>query len=98
MSSTKPRVAFFQRKRRKGQNHSLEQIFEALRDRLSHRFDSTLVLSPFVSSGVVKRLLNTLAAPFNQADINHVTGDINYDNLLLRKKKSVLTIHDCGVL
>jgi glycosyltransferase involved in cell wall biosynthesis len=49
----------------------------------------------FRSQGVARRLFNLLEAPFHQGDINHVTGDVHYVTLLLRKKRTVLTIHDC---
>ena len=35
-------------------------------------------------------------AVFRQGDLNHITGDIHYIGLLLRKRKTVLTIHDLG--
>jgi len=35
---------------------------------------------------------------FLQGDINHITGDIHYVTLLLKKKKTILTILDCGIL
>jgi glycosyltransferase involved in cell wall biosynthesis len=37
-----------------------------------------------------------IAAAFNQGDINHITGDIHFAALLLRKRKTILTIHDIG--
>lgn len=91
-------IHFFQRKRRIGKNFSLEQIFENLRYDLTGHFDVSKIEVPYVSSGIIKRILNTVYACFHQGDINHVTGDINYVNLLLKKRKNVLTILDCGVL
>ncbi|MFT7592552.1 MAG: glycosyltransferase involved in cell wall biosynthesis [bacterium] len=94
----KPSIHFFQRKRREGKNFSLEQVFEGLRTRISDSFTVKLITAPYISSGVIKRFLNTVLAVGKQGDINHITGDINYVNLLLNKKKNVLTILDCGVL
>ncbi len=98
LPSTKNKIHYFQRKRRSGQNFSLEQIFEDLRNRISQRYETKLVESPYISSGILKRLLNVLYAPLKQGDVNHITGDINYIGFLLRKKRTVLTILDCGIL
>jgi glycosyltransferase involved in cell wall biosynthesis len=40
-------------------------------------------------------LWNIVEAAFRQGDINHITGDIHYLAALLRKRRTVLTIHDC---
>ncbi|MEO6916047.1 MAG: glycosyltransferase family 1 protein, partial [Chitinophagaceae bacterium] len=34
----------------------------------------------------------------NQGDVNHVTGDIHFATILLKKRNTLLTIHDCGML
>ena len=34
----------------------------------------------------------------NQGDVNHVTGDIHFSAILLEKKKTLLTVLDCGML
>ena len=91
-------INYFLRKRRKGANYSIEQIF----DHLSKRFSSTYYVNnkilPFVSSGIYKRLINILYALTNQGDINHITGDINYVAIFLRKHKTISTIHDLAIL
>ena len=53
---------------------------------------------PFESSGLFKRLANALYCIFKQGDINHITGDIHYVATFLKKKKTILTILDCGSL
>jgi glycosyltransferase involved in cell wall biosynthesis len=35
---------------------------------------------------------------FRQADVNHVTGDVHFITLLLRRKSTILTIHDLATL
>jgi glycosyltransferase involved in cell wall biosynthesis len=91
------RVTFFQRKRRSAAtNFSIESIFEDVRRRLEREIDARCVLSTFESSGAFRRVFNTLEAVFRQGDVNHVTGDINYIGILLRKSRTVQTIHDCG--
>jgi glycosyltransferase involved in cell wall biosynthesis len=53
---------------------------------------------PFHSKGLIRRVCNIIFSYFRQGDVNHITGDIHYVALLLRKSKTVLTIHDCTVL
>lgn len=92
------KITYFQRKRRKGANYSLEQIFDDLAIRLGNKYQITQNILPYVSSGLFKRVANMIYAIFHQGDINHVTGDINYVAILLKKKKTILTILDLGVI
>ena len=39
-----------------------------------------------------------LDAARNQAQINHITGDVHYLALMLDKRRTLLTIHDCAAL
>ncbi len=94
-----PRIVFFQRKKRDGgRNFSLEQIFEDVRNRLSTTFTCKLWIAPFRSNGILKRMLIAVSAAFSQGDVNHVTGDINFTAIFLHRRKTVLTILDCGIL
>jgi len=34
----------------------------------------------------------------NQGDVNHITGDVHFSAILLRKSKTMITIHDCRML
>ncbi len=89
------RVVFYQRKPLAGCNYGIEQIFESVRRVLPSDVQSTVAISPLMSRGIWRCLLNLLAAPFHQGDVNHVTGDIHYVTLLLRGRRTVLTVHDC---
>jgi glycosyltransferase involved in cell wall biosynthesis len=91
-------VVHFQRKRRLHGNHSIESYFSAIRDLQPKDIKVTAKISKFVSTGLLKRLYITVDAFFNQKDINHITGDIHFVGILLSKKKTILTIHDCGFL
>jgi glycosyltransferase involved in cell wall biosynthesis len=93
-----PKITYFQRKQRKGANFSVEQIFDDLALRFSTNYAVKQKILPFISSGIVKRMINTLSVVFDQGDINHVTGDINYVAILLRKNKTISTILDLGIL
>lgn len=50
---------------------------------------------PYQSKGFWPRLANTVWAARNQGDVNHITGDIHYLAIGLRKERTILTIHDC---
>ena len=45
----------------------------------------------FESKGIINRIY-VIWAVFNQGDVNHITGDINFISLLLSKKKTINTI------
>ena len=55
-------------------------------------------MMPCYSSGFIGRVRNILSAWRNQGDINHITGDVQYIALLLKKKRTLLTVLDCQVL
>lgn len=91
-------ITYFLRKRRKGANYSVEQIFNDLADRFSSNYQVTQRILSYVSKGFFKRVANVISAAMNQGAVNHVTGDINYVALLLKKSKTVSTILDLGIL
>lgn len=77
---------------------SIEEVFANIRKSLSKKIAQYEYQMPFPSSGLKNRLLNILHARKHQKDINHITGDVHYIALLLKKKKTILTIHDLGIL
>lgn len=79
-------------------NFSIETYFQQIRDHLPAPYHSIYVEMPFESNGLWRRLANAIYCAFNQGDINHITGDIHYVAAFFKKKKTVLTIHDCGSL
>ena len=86
----------YQRKRRPHGNYSLEFIFQDVRERLRTNQPVDLVVAPYLSKGVFRRIGIVLHAWWCQRGIMHVTGDINFAAILLRPGSSVLTILDCG--
>jgi len=92
------KVVFFQRKRRKFGNYSIENIFDGLRQLLPESIIQKLFLSKFENKGFFKRIFDIINAAFNQGDVNHITGDVHFLNFLMVKKKTILTIHDCGFM
>ena len=92
--SSSKKIVYFQRKRRNGQNFSIEQIFKDVRKRLPERFQGILKVSSYESRGILQRFKAILEAKKYQGDINHITGDIHFINLLFSKHRTILTIHD----
>jgi glycosyltransferase involved in cell wall biosynthesis len=91
-------VVFFQRKQRNLGNYSVEIYFKQVIDNLPQDINPILVEMPFISNGFFKRLFNIFFCIFKQGDLNHITGDIHYVAMFLKKKKTILTILDCGSL
>lgn len=74
----------------------MERLFAAVRSALPSDIACRVAISRFHSRGVLARIYNILEAAFRQGDVNHVIGDVHYLTFLLPKRKTVLTIHDCG--
>lgn len=91
---TRARVALFSRKPTP-EVFSIEQIFELIAERLPDRFETVKRVSSYRSKGVVPRALAILEARRGQGDLNHVVGDVNFLALLLRRDRTIATIHDC---
>jgi glycosyltransferase involved in cell wall biosynthesis len=89
------KVKFFQRKPRPVGNYSIEFIFKDVRHQLGKLIEGEEIFSTYESSGVFKRIYNCIEAASKQGEVNHITGDINYIGLLLRKKRTIQTILDC---
>jgi len=91
-------VAFFYRKPRAAGNFSIEFLFQHIQSNLPPHINTKTVVSSRESNGLWPRMANAVEAARQQADINHVTGDVHFLTLLMRKEKTVLTIHDCGFM
>ena len=99
MVNKKIKINFFQRKPRNGFSFSLEYIFEDIRKRLIDKIDARVFISKCYNDGYYSKFINIIEAAFRQGnDINHVTGEIHFLNLLMRKKRVVLTVLDCGMM
>ncbi len=92
------KVVFFQRKPRPNKNFSIEILFEQIRSHLSKDIEPITEIARYYSEGILKRIYITLEFVFKQGDVNHVTGDITFATYFLRKKKTVLTILDLGLM
>jgi glycosyltransferase involved in cell wall biosynthesis len=90
---------FFRRPRPGGDNFSIERLFSMIIASLPpNQFEVHCLICPLYSNGFLPRLLLLLWASFHQGDINHITGDVDYLGLLMRRSRTVLTIHDLASL
>lgn len=92
------KVVFFHRKPRADYNFSVENLFDQVRRALPKEVNPKVKVLSFYSNGVFKRLAISFEAAFNQGEVNHVTGDINFIAIFLHKKRTVLTILDLGFM
>ena len=94
-----PKVVWYFRKKRALGNFSIENSFREL---LPHFEGSTWEIewreASWFSEGIWNRLRIALEASRLDADIVHITGDINFAALFMLRRKVVLTIHDNGFL
>jgi glycosyltransferase involved in cell wall biosynthesis len=91
------KTAFFFRKPFPGY-HSMEELFDNIIKHLPGDIEPQRNESRFLSSGLLKRIYNIVEARFRQAEVNHITGDIHYIAALLKKQKTILTIHDLEII
>ena len=91
--SDKIRVTFYHRRPR-GANYSVERLFADVRRALPDNIEAKVAVSRFASKGLFRRIYNIIEAAFRQGDVNHITGDVHFLALLLRKKRTLLTVLD----
>lgn len=71
---------------------SMEGIFRTVKADLVGKAD----IREFYCDSKLSRLANTRNAAAAASEVNHITGDVNFLALGLRKQKLLLTIHDLG--
>jgi glycosyltransferase involved in cell wall biosynthesis len=86
-------VVFMQRKPNRI-NFSLERMYEMIREALPPDIEARQWVSRFESRGIWRRVWNMIEAVFHQSGVNHIAGDVHYIAILLRKRRTVLTILD----
>src|SRR3982751_5251394 len=77
---------------------SIEGLFIAISEKLESCINIEKYTLPYRSTGLWKRVLNTLALVRFKKKIVHVTGDVHYALLGAIFCKKVLTIHDLSFL
>lgn len=97
MTARRPRLILLMRREHPGY-HSIERLFEWIEPHLSERFAVRIVRVPCQSSGLLGCVRNLVFTARQRADVIHVTGDVQYCALAVRRRRCVLTIHDLGSL
>ena len=92
------KVVFFNRKPRPFGTFSLENIFRFVQANLPSDIETEARTAAFDSNGIFRRLFSAAWAALHQGDVNHVTGDTHFLTLLMKRRKTILTIHDIGVM
>jgi glycosyltransferase involved in cell wall biosynthesis len=96
-SAESPSVILLMRREWPGY-YSVERVFERVAPYLAERFAVTVVRVPCQSSGLLSCARNLMFTARQRADVIHVTGDIQYCALAVRRRRCVLTILDLGSL
>lgn len=95
----KIKVTFFQRRPRPGFSFSLEYIFDDIRNRLKNKIDAEIKISKLFNDGYFTKFYNIVEAGLRQGKgINHITGEMHFLDLLMNRKRTVLTVLDCGMM
>lgn len=76
--------------------HSIENIFDTVVPFLPDDVHVHKIYAPHKSIGFIKRIKIAWHARKNQGGINHITGYDHFIAPFLKKKKTILTIHDVG--
>ena len=93
--SNKKKIHLFFRKPFLDESFSVENWYMNLIKGFSNKdFEFKIKICPLKSKGILNRIFNVIWAFFNQGDINHITGDINFISLFLNKRKTINTILD----
>jgi len=88
----KHKIIFVERK--PSDSVSIERVFQQIaKDLPEDRFEIEKQQMPY-GNGIFGTFLNLLFFKPTAADIYHITGQVHYIALRLKKKKTVLTIHD----
>jgi glycosyltransferase involved in cell wall biosynthesis len=76
----------------------MERVFAQVRGALPCWLDVELRVTANYNRGVLPRVRTMLEARRYQSEVTHVTGDINYAAILLRRRTTLLTVHDTEFL
>lgn len=95
---SKMQTVFFFRKANAPWHHSIEELFETIITSLPPSVSPSRYVMKKNSTGLWNRVLNTIDAACHQGEVNHITGDVHYIAILMKKQKTILTIHDLRIL
>jgi glycosyltransferase involved in cell wall biosynthesis len=77
---------------------SIERLFEDVRRHLPSGIEARVCTNRFASRGILRRAYDIVRARRHQGHVNHITGDVHFLTLLLDRRRTLLTIHDCDSL
>lgn len=92
------KTTFFFRRANAPWHHSIEELFGTIIGALPPSVTPFRYVMKRNSTGLRNRIVNTVDSAFHQGDVNHITGDVHYIALFLRKSRTILTIHDLRIL
>lgn len=92
------KTVFFFRRANAAWHHSIEELFDAIISALPGQVVSSRYVMKQNSIGLWKRVYNAIDAPFHQGEVNHITGDVHYIAVFMKKRKTILTVHDLRIL
>lgn len=87
------RVILLMRQSQRGL-YSMDRAIGAIHRAFPGDIEATIVHLPRDSRGLIPRLINLMFTAVQRADIVHVTGDVHYCALAVRRHRCVLTVHD----
>tara|TARA_Y100000294_G_C8533823_1_gene328132 strand:- start:127 stop:1143 length:1017 start_codon:yes stop_codon:yes gene_type:complete len=88
-------INLFFRKPVYGISYSVENFYrELIKNHKRKDLIFKIKVCPLESKGFFNRVVLIFWALYNQADVNHICGDINFISILLNKRKTINTILD----
>lgn len=82
--------------RAQSHEHSIERVFENILPLISEQFDIRKTYASSVRLSLRNIFKDIKKCYRRRGDINHITGQVHYCDLLLPSPKTVITIHDLG--
>jgi len=92
------KTRFFFRKPNAPWHHSIEELFDTIIGALPPTVSPSRYIMKHNSIGLWRRVFNAIDAALHQGQVNHITGDVHYIAILMKKRKTLLTIHDLRIL
>ncbi len=77
---------------------SIEHLFGFIRSALPDYVEHKSYFLKRMSKGLINRILICFEVVGKQNQVNHITGDVHFISFLMKKNRTVLTIHDLEVL
>jgi len=75
--------------------YSMEGVYAEVRRMLPADVRTDVWECRHDSKGLFNRMADIWGASRCQNEVNHVTGDVHYITYLMKKRKTILTVHDC---